>query len=280
MKGKVSMNTKQKSGLLVLTECSIMIALSTVLSIVKILEMPYGGSITLASMLPIVIIAYRHGLGVGASSALVSSLIQLLLGLKNFSYFTTWQSIIALGLFDYVLAFTVFGLVGVFRKAIKNQAISLAVGTAIASVIRYFCHVLSGATIWAGLSIPDEAALLYSLSYNATYMIPETIILVLCAGYIGVSLDLTKRIPKRKSGEKLDTVASYLYIGAGLSVLGALICDTALVFSKLQNQDSGELFASGISSVNWLAVGIVSGACLLLAAALVIIARQRTKKTA
>ena len=96
---------------MVLTECSIMIALSTVLSIVEIFRMPYGGSITLASMLPIVILAFRHGVGVGSGSALVASLIQLLLGLKNFQPFTTWQSIIALALFDYVLAFTVFGTV-------------------------------------------------------------------------------------------------------------------------------------------------------------------------
>ena len=274
------MNTKQKRGLLVLTECSIMIALSTVLSIVEIFRMPYGGSITLASMLPIVILAFRHGVGVGSGSALVASLIQLLLGLKNFQPFTTWQSIIALALFDYVLAFTVFGTVGFFKRIIKQQAISMTVGAALASLIRYLCHVISGATIWAGLSIPDEAAIAYSLSYNATYMIPETIILVLCAAYVGSSLDFSKTIPVRVKSQKLDTVASYCYIGAGFSVLGALIADTALVFSKLQNYESGELFGAGIASVNWLAVGIVSGVCFLCAAALFIFARTRTKRSA
>ena len=81
----------------ILTECSIMIALSTVLSVIKLFEMPYGGSITLASMLPIVIIAHRYGAKHGFASALVTSLIQALLGMKNFSYFTTPLSLVALG---------------------------------------------------------------------------------------------------------------------------------------------------------------------------------------
>ena len=243
------MNTKQKSGLLILTECSTMIALSAVLSIVKLFEMPYGGSITLASMLPIVIIAYRHGPRVGLGAALVSSLIQMLMGLNNFSYFTTWQSIVALALLDYTVAFAIFGLAGALRKGIKAQNVSMVVGAALASVIRYVCHVISGATVWAGLSIPTEAALVYSLSYNATYMIPETVILLLTVAYIGSALDFSRGIPTRIKSEKLDTVSSYLYIGAGLVALCALIADTVLVFSKLQNYASGEFMIMGTSNI-------------------------------
>lgn len=273
------MNTKQKSGILVLTECSIMIALATVLSIVKIFEMPYGGSITLASMLPIVIVAYRHGVLIGSGSALATSTIQILLGLKNFSYFTSWQSIVALAVFDYLLAFTVFGLVGIFRGKIKNQSVAMATGALIASIIRYACHVISGATIWAGLSIPTEAALVYSLSYNATYMIPETVVLVLSAAYIGASLDFSKRVPKRIHTERAP-IASYCYIGAGLCVLAALITDTVLVFSKLQNADSGELAMSGIGEVNWIAFAIVTAVALAATAALILVGKFKEKAKA
>ena len=255
-----------------------MLALSTVLSLIEVFKMPYGGSVTLASMLPIVIIAYRHGVLIGSGTALTASVIQLLLGIKNFSYFSTWQSIIALGVFDYILAFTVFGLVGLLRGKIKNQSAEMAIGALIASIIRYACHVISGATIWAGLSIPTEAALVYSLSYNATYMIPETIVLVLSAAYIGASLDFTKRIPKRIHAEHHVPVASYCYIGAGLTALAALIIDTRLVFSKLQNADSGELSMSGLSDVNWLAVAIVTACALAVAAALVILGKLKEKK--
>ena len=45
-----------------LVECAILIAIATVLSLFKLLDLPYGGSITLASMLPIVLLSYRHGL--------------------------------------------------------------------------------------------------------------------------------------------------------------------------------------------------------------------------
>ncbi len=271
------MKVNRKNSVRILTECSIMIALSTVLSIIKLFEMPYGGSITLASMLPVAIIAHRYGAKEGFITALSASVIQLLLGLKNFSYFTTPASIIALGVFDYILAFGVFGLVGLFKKKINNQAVAATVGVALASFLRYLCHVISGATIWAGLSIPTEAATLYSLSYNATYMIPETIILVLTTAYLTTALDFTKGQITRLKKEELDTVSAYLYGGAGLSCLAAIIADTVLVFSALQNAESGEFMIMGLKDVNWLAVGLVTAVAIVVSAVLVVIAKFRKK---
>lgn len=274
------MDTTQKQKTRILTECSIMIALSTVLSIIKVFEMPYGGSITLASMLPIVIIAHRYGAGYGFSAALVTSVIQALLGMKNFSYFTTPLSLIALGVFDYILAFGVFGIVGIFKKKIRSQSLAATVGALIASVLRYLCHVISGATVWAGLSIPTEAATLYSLSYNATYMIPETIILVLTTAYLTSSLDFTKKTPVRVHAEVLDKTSAILYSVAGLSVLGALITDTVLVFSKIQDAETGDFILSGLAEVNWLAFAIVTAICFVAALTLYLVAKNRNKNTA
>ena len=267
----------KRTSTLLLTECSIMIALSAVLSIIPIFEMPYGGSITLASFLPIVIIAYRHGTKCGIAAAGVSSLVQMLFGMKNFSYFTTWQSLVALALFDYVIAFTIFGLAGAFRSKVKNQATAMVAGAALASVIRYICHVISGATVWAGLSIPTEAALLYSLSYNATYMIPETVILVLSAAYIGSALDFRVKLPTRMKSEKIDKFSSLCFIFAGLATLAGLIIDTVLVFSKLQNSDSGEFTITALSNVNWLAFCIVTAIAFAVAIALVLIGLHNKK---
>lgn len=271
------MNTKAKNNVRVLTECSIMIALSTVLSVIKLFEMPYGGSITLASMLPIAVIAHRHNIKYAVGSALVASVIQLLLGLKNFSYFTTPESLIALGVFDYILAFGVFGLVGICKKWIKSQSLAATLGITLASALRYLCHVISGATIWAGLSIPTEAAMVYSLSYNATYMVPETIILVLTGAYLTSSLDFTQKTPKRLRSETVDSLSALCLSGAGLAVLAALITDTVLVFSKLQNYDSGEFMIMGLAEVNWLAVGIVTAVALAVAAALILFAKIKKK---
>jgi len=268
---------KGSKALLTLVESSIMIALSAVLSVIPLFEMPYGGSITLASFLPIAVIAYRHGIKNGLATATVAAVIQMLLGMKNFSYFTTLTSLIALAVFDYILAFAVFGLCGCFRKVIKNQPLSILAGAAMACAVRYVCHVISGATVWAGLSIPTEAALLYSLSYNATYMVPETVILLLSAIYIGSAVDFRTKMPTRMKIEKLDAISSWLVIGAGLVTLGGLIADTVLVFSKLQNE-SGDFMIMGLKDVNWLAVGIITAACLLVAALLVTLAARRAKK--
>ena len=187
----------QNKKVIGMAECAILIALATVLSLIKFVDLPYGGSITVASMLPIALISYRRGLGWGLGSALVYAVIQQLFGLKNLSYATSWQAVIAIIMLDYIIAFVVIGLAGMFRKKIKNQTAGLIVGTLIACLLRYLCHVLSGATVWAGISIPTTASLLYSISYNATYMIPETIVTLVLAFYISSSIDLRSEKPVR-----------------------------------------------------------------------------------
>lgn len=257
-----------------LTECSVMIALSVVLGFIKVADMPYGGSVTLASMLPIVIVAFRHGIGWGMGAATTNSLVQLITGIKYFSYFTTWQSIVALILFDYVIAFAVFGIAGIFRGKMK-QNLAISLGALVASIIRYVCHVISGATIWAGLSIPTSAALAYSLGYNATYMIPETVILVAVCVYLASIVDFRRALPVRMQRETLDGTLMAFYSFAGLALLGAVIADCALVFPHLQNAESGAFDITGLSSAPWLAVLIVSAASVIVAIGLVLVAKKR-----
>ena len=264
-----------KKNVRAMTECSIMVALSTVLSILKILELPYGGSVTVASALPVAIAVYRHGGAWGFGTALVNAMIQMLLGASTFSYFSTWQSLLALAVFDYVLAFVAFALVGVFKRVEKRQNMAMLFGVLLASVIRYLCHVISGATIWAGLSIPSEAALIYSLSYNATYMVPETIILALVTVYITSAIDFTRDIPTRIPTRALDKAEAYGYLGAGFSLLVGLIVATVLVFRELQDPDSGEFVITNIKNVNGVALLTVALVTLALCAACVVFARLR-----
>ena len=254
-----------------LVECAMFVAIATVLSIIKLAELPYGGSITVASMLPIVMIAYRHGLGWGLGSGVVFGAIQQLLGLKNLSYVTTWQSVLAVIMLDYIVAFTVIGFGGMFRKS-ESRGAALAAGSAVACLLRYICHVISGATVWAGLSIPTKAALLYSLAYNATYMIPETIVLVVAAYYLGSIFDLKAGNPTRVAREK--TGGAVFRLIAGLILAGMVVFDTVMVFSKLQDGESGEFYIKGLVDVSWLAVGIVTGACVVLSVALFVISKK------
>ncbi len=274
------MKTHQRTK--TMAECALMVAFATVLSIIPLAQLPYGGSITVASMLPIVLISYRRGLVWGTGAGLVFGVIQQLLGLSNLSYFTTWQSIVAIVLLDYLLAFGAAGLGGAFRGLPVKQCDALLLGALLASVLRYLCHVVSGATVWAGLSIPTEAALTYSLAYNATYMIPEAIVLSLAAYYLGSMLDFKReeigRLPALRTRSR---AANLLGAGAGLVLVGALIFDTVTVFSRMQSPETGEfdvtLLRVAPFTAPWLGVLTVTLIAVLLAAVMLLVRRRLQK---
>lgn len=269
----------KKISVKMLTESAIMIALATVLSFIKLWDFPAGGSITIASMFPIAVIAYRYGAPWGIFTAVVHGIVQQLVSLSTLSYVTTWQSVVAVILLDYIVAFAVIGLAGIFRKKIARPSTALLMGSLLACVLRYMCHVISGATVWAGLSIPDEAAILYSLSYNATYMIPETIILLLVALYMGENIDFTKATITRIKQENLAKGTAWMLPTAGLTALAALVYDIVAIFGKLQNED-GVFDLSGIANVNWLVFAIVNIASAIIVITLVLIYKNKQKKTA
>ena len=257
---------KNKSALR-LTEGAVMIALATVLSMIKLAEFPYGGSITAASLFPIALIAYRHGTAFGLSCGLLYGGIQQLLGLNNLSYFTTWQSVVAIILFDYILAFAVFGLSGVLRRTKMQANIKMTLGVVLACVLRYLCHVISGCTVWAGLSIPTSAALWYSIGYNATYMIPETLIVGIATWYLFSVLDFSdanlRRIP-RKNEKKLPQNAVNCYRAALMLVVISVCYAIVRIFPLLQDENGNFDFA-GITRLSLPSFAAVSGILLLTA---------------
>ena len=102
-------------------------------------------------------------------------------GMKNLQYATSFGALMAIMLLDYIVAFMVLGLCGIFRNKIRSQSGAVTAGIVLACVLRYICHVISGCTVWAGVSIPDAAALWDSIVDNATYMVPETLVCVVGA---------------------------------------------------------------------------------------------------
>lgn len=260
-----------------LMESAIMLALATVLSLFKLVELPYGGSVTFASMLPIVVVAYRYGIGWGLVTGLVYGGIQQLLGLHSLSYVTTWQSTVAVILLDYVIAFTMLGFSGAFRK-MESQPSGFFFGTLLASLLRYICHVISGATVWAGLSIPTGAALTYSLIYNATYMVPETIVLLLVGVYLSNMLDFRQK-DITAYARKDRTGRPVLRWIAGLILTCALVFVTVVVFGNMQNADTGEFDITGLNSVNWKPSIIVGAASAAVSAVLIALSYLGAKKT-
>lgn len=159
-----------------LTESGVMIALATVLSMLPLYTLPNGGSITVCSMVPIVLIAMRYDLKWSLFVGLVHGLLQLFLGINNVRGLTL-GTVVAVVLLDYLLAFGVLGFAGIFRHVVKNMALAAALGSVLVGLLRFLCHFLSGWLIWAVLW-PPEGMLptVYSLTYNGSYMLPETII--------------------------------------------------------------------------------------------------------
>ena len=169
-----------------LVESAVMIAIGTVLSMFPFsAPWAFGGGVTICSMLPILIIAYRYGTKWGLFTAFVYSVLQLILGVSNVQFAAGYGFVLAVGvlLLDYILAFTVIGLSACFNGVIKNHLVSIVVGIVFTFALRFVCHFLSGWIIW-GVITPNEMGLvapLYSLIYNGGYMLPETIITALVA---------------------------------------------------------------------------------------------------
>ena len=269
-----------KKQTLALSEAGIMIALSTVLAMLKLIDMPYGGSVTFAQMLPILIFAYRHGPKYGMGAALVASLIQLLLGMENFSYLplVTWYSIVVLALLDYIVAYSVFGTVAFFKKKMPYRQ-AMITGALVASIVRYLCHVISGFTAWTAFELPTDAVLGYSFGYNATYMIPETIVLVAASAYICSAIDFSKETPVRTKAVAGDGRIALMKLLSGLAVLMAVLVDTVLVFSKLQDAESGDFALSGLGEVDWISFAIVTVVCIGAAILLRVLNKNKTTES-
>lgn len=186
-----------------LTVSAIMVALATVLSFIKFSELPYGGSVTLFSFVPILFVGYAYGVGWGLGAGLVHGILQMIFGIGSATSgagFKWWQFVLC-ALLDYLVAFGVLGLSGVFKKSIKNPQASFALGALFACVLKYVSHFFSGYILFSGwaewfftegggmsygskiLSSFSGNALgaIYSLIYNATFSIPETILSIVMA---------------------------------------------------------------------------------------------------
>lgn len=163
-----------------LAASGIMIALATVLSMLTIVKMPLGGSLTPVSMLPICMIAIVYGTGWGLGTAFTYALVQLII---DFAAALSWglsvPALIACFVFDYLLAFTVLGFAGLFRN---KGAAGIVGGVALACLLRYICHIISGGTVFA-VWMPEEwnNPWVYSAAYNGVFMLPETVITAGCA---------------------------------------------------------------------------------------------------
>lgn len=183
-----------------LTETAIMIALAVALSYVQIFSLPMGGSVTLFSQVPIIIIGYRYGWKWGCVTGVIYGLLEMLLqGLGNFSYVKGIGAYLILIFADYVVAFMVLGLGGgLFKKVVSNQSVALGLGALVASALRFLCHFISGVTIWGEYADGWKSVWVYSLGYNGSYMAAEAAISVIGVVFLSLVLDFNKTDLKKK----------------------------------------------------------------------------------
>ena len=148
-------------------------------------------------MIPLVLMAFRHGTKWGVFTAFTHSVLSMILGFSNVMYCPTLLSQIGCILLDYIIAFTALGLAKWFADLCGGKLVGGAIGTLIVCLIRFVCSFLSGALLW-GAYMPDtfENVWVYSLVYNGSYMLPNTIITVVAA------VILMKTMPKFFGGKK------------------------------------------------------------------------------
>lgn len=169
-----------------LTETAILIALGTVLSLFKI-DLPFGGGVTICSMLPLVIISFRYGWKWGGLAGFVYSVIQLMLGLDNVQYASSAVMAGGIIVLDYILPYTVIGFASLFGGKPTNTRKALVLGIVVSFVLRLVCHIVTGAWIW-GEWMPEEfmnmamtSPWIYSILYNGWYMLAEIVLTVIVA---------------------------------------------------------------------------------------------------
>ena len=217
------------------TESAMLLAMAIVLELVSkmvIPEMPFGGQVTLVSMLPVVLVSYRHGVKWGLVTGIAYAALEMALGAKTVSaafqpgYFgdgTMILNALIMCVLDYLIAFTVLGFGGMFRNRIENPGVALLCGSVAALGLRYLTHIISGYILFAGWAewfftqegfpawgaklvetlSPEALGLTYSVVYNGLYMVPEIILTAIASLLVAKVPNIVVKIsaPARKNPE-------------------------------------------------------------------------------
>ena len=208
------------------TESAMLLAMAIVLELVSkmfIPEMPFGGQVTLVSMLPVVLVSYRHGVKWGLVTGVAYAALEMALGAKTVSaafqpgYFgdgtMLFKALIMCAL-DYLAAFTALGLGGAFRNRFEKSGAALCCGSVLALSVRYVCHIASGYILFAGWAewfftqegfpawgaslveslSPGMLGFVYSLVYNGMYMVPEILLTAVVAVILSRNRSIVRKV--------------------------------------------------------------------------------------
>lgn len=166
---KVKLNTK------IMAHIGMALALGTVLKMIKFYQMPNGGSVSLGSMVPILLIGLFYGSEIGILTGLLFGILDFLLG----PYIIHPVQV----LFDYPLAFSALGIAGYFKDKDKFQTI---LGVALALAGRFIFHFISGVIFFGSNAAPGQSAIAYSFGYTLSYIAPEGLLCILVLALLPV----------------------------------------------------------------------------------------------
>ncbi|NLM40053.1 MAG: energy-coupled thiamine transporter ThiT [Firmicutes bacterium] len=150
----------EKRNLQIMVETAVLVGAALVLSMIRLWRLPQGGSIGI-DMLPIFVLAFRRGGRVGLLGGALFGMMKLLT--DPFIMHPVQV------LLDYPIPFAALGVAGFFRN-------KMAVGVVVGALLRYLAHIISGVVFFAEYAPEGTSALIYSMVYNGTFLIPETIL--------------------------------------------------------------------------------------------------------
>lgn len=168
---------KNRVSILLLAEIAVSVALAGALNLIKIFYLPQGGSITLASMTPVILLALRRGARAGIFAGIIFGLIVLV---EEPFVVHPIQFLL-----DYPVAFGALGLAGFFQrehwvKLVESHSsfrnILPIIGVAIGITARFVSHFVSGIVYFASYAPAGEDVAIYSAAYNGSYLLPEMLI--------------------------------------------------------------------------------------------------------
>lgn len=147
-----------------LINVALMLALTIVLHQLRIFHMPQGGSVTLGAMVPLLFLTYRYGAGIGCLAGFLYGMINLM---QDAFILHPVQV-----LFDYPLPYMALAVAATVPGRYYT-------GAALAFTARFLCHYISGIVFFGSYAPPEMSPYLYSLVFNATYLVPEAVICLL-----------------------------------------------------------------------------------------------------
>ena len=184
----MSYTSSSKTKMLV--EGGLVIAMAQILSMYVIYQMPQGGAVKAANLVPLLIYAYRWGGRAGILTGIAYGIVHFLLGFK---FSIHYMSIVV----DYILAYGAIGIAGFFGG---SGTVKAFFGAIYAILTRFAMSAISGVVVFGSYAPEGTSPWIYSLTYNATYMLPDMVInlVVLALLYVPVMRGLGRVKPAHK----------------------------------------------------------------------------------